>query len=85
MVEVDTASFLAIGATAALAATLVTFGGRWIFVPVVVLELLLGILIGPDILGIAEPDQFIIFFSGSACCSSSPATRSTSSGSAARR
>ena len=63
MVEVDTASFLAIGATAALAATLVTFGGRWIFVPVVVLELLLGILIGPDILGIAEPDQFIIFFS----------------------
>ena len=63
MVEVDTASFLAIGATAALAATLVTFGGRWIFVPVVVLELLLGILIGPDILGIAEPDQFIHFFS----------------------
>jgi Kef-type K+ transport system membrane component KefB len=63
LVEVDTASFLAIGATAALAATLVTFGGRWIFVPVVVLELLLGILIGPDILGIAEPDQFIIFFS----------------------
>ena len=63
MVEVDTASFLAIGATAALAATLVTFGGRWIFVPVVVLELLLGILIGPDILGIAEPDQFILFFS----------------------
>ena len=63
MVEVDTASFLAIGATAALAATLVTFGGRWIFVPVVVLELLLGILIGPDILGIAEPDQFIVFFS----------------------
>jgi Kef-type K+ transport system membrane component KefB len=63
LVEVDTASFLAIGATAALAATLVTFGGRWIFVPVVVLELLLGILIGPDILGIAEPDQFIVFFS----------------------
>ena len=63
MVEVDTASFLAIGATAALAATLVTFGGRWIFVPVVVLELLFGILIGPDILGIAEPDEFILFFS----------------------
>src|SRR6188768_2044144 len=63
MVDVDTGSFLVIGATAALAATLVTFGGRWIFVPVVVLELLLGILIGPDILGIAEPDQFIVFFS----------------------
>ena len=63
MVEVDTASFLAIGATAALAATLVTFGGRWIFVPVVVLELLLGILIGPDILGLAQSDQFVTFFS----------------------
>jgi Kef-type K+ transport system membrane component KefB len=63
MLEVDTGSFLAIGATAALASTLVTFGGRWIFVPVVVLELLLGILIGPDVLGIAKADDFITFFS----------------------
>ena len=63
MVDVDTASFLAIGATAALAATLVTFGGRWVFVPVVVLELLFGILIGPDVLGIAQSDQFVMFFS----------------------
>ncbi len=63
MVDVDTASFLAIGATAGLAATLVTFGGRWIFVPVVVLEILLGILIGPDVLGIAKSDQFVTFFS----------------------
>ncbi len=63
MVEVDTASFLAVGATAALAATLVTFGGRWIFVPVVVLELIFGIIIGPDVLGIAQADQFILFFS----------------------
>lgn len=63
MVDVDTASFLVIGSTAALAATLVTFGGRWVFVPVVVLELLLGIAIGPDVLGLAEADQFILFFS----------------------
>lgn len=63
MVDVDTGSFLVIGFTAALAATLVTFGGRWVFVPVVVLELLLGILIGPDLLGLAESDQFIQFFS----------------------
>jgi Kef-type K+ transport system membrane component KefB len=63
VVDVDTGSFLVIGITAALAATLVTFGGRWIFVPVVVLELLLGILIGPDILGLAQSDQFVTFFS----------------------
>jgi len=63
VVDVDTGSFLVIGSTAALAATLVTFGGRWVFVPVVVLELLLGILIGPDVLGIADSDQFIQFFS----------------------
>jgi Kef-type K+ transport system membrane component KefB len=63
MVGVDTASFLAIGFTAAFAAMLVTFGGRWVFVPVVVLELLLGIVIGPDLLGLAKADDFITFFS----------------------
>jgi Kef-type K+ transport system membrane component KefB len=63
MVDVDTGSFLAIGFTAALAATLVTFGGRWVAVPVVVLEILLGIVIGPDVLDIAQSDQFITFFS----------------------
>ena len=31
--------------------------------PVVVLELVLGIIIGPDVLGLAEPDSFIKFFS----------------------
>src|SRR4029079_17650386 len=63
MVDVDTGSFLVIGLTAALARTLSTSGGRWVFVPVVVLELLLGILIGPDILGLAQSDQFVTFFS----------------------
>jgi Kef-type K+ transport system membrane component KefB len=32
-------------------------------VPVVVLEILLGIVIGPDVLDIAQSDQFITFFS----------------------
>ena len=63
MLEQDTASFLIIATTAAVASTLVTFGGRWIFVPVVVLELVLGILIGPDVLGLVETDTFIQFFS----------------------
>ena len=31
--------------------------------PVVVLELVLGIVIGPDVLGLAEADEFILFFS----------------------
>jgi len=63
VVGVDTASFLAIGLTAALASLLVTFGGRWVVVPVVVLELLFGILIGPDVLGLAQSDEFVQFFS----------------------
>ena len=63
MIEHDTADFLIIATTAAFASTLVTFGGRWIFVPVVVLELVLGILIGPDVLDLVETDSFIQFFS----------------------
>jgi Kef-type K+ transport system membrane component KefB len=63
MLTIDTADFLIIVATAAVASTLVTFGGRWVFVPVVVLELVFGIIIGPDMLGLAEPDSFIEFFS----------------------
>jgi len=63
MLTVDTADFLIIVATAAVASTLVTFGGRYIFVPVVVLELVFGIIIGPDVLGLADPDSFISFFS----------------------
>ena len=31
--------------------------------PVVVLEIVLGILIGPELLSLAEPDEFIEFFS----------------------
>ena len=62
MFTVDTADFLIVVAIAAVAATAVTFGGKRVFVPVVVLELVLGIVIGPDVLGIAERDSFIDFF-----------------------
>ncbi|WP_127474002.1 cation:proton antiporter [Microbacterium sulfonylureivorans] len=33
--------------------------GRWIRVPIVVFELVLGILVGPSVLGWAQPDAFI--------------------------
>ena len=62
MVDVDSGSFLIIVAAGALAALA---GGRlpgWAQVPTVVIEVLAGILIGPDLLGLAEPDRFIEFF-----------------------
>jgi Kef-type K+ transport system membrane component KefB len=63
MLTVDAGSFLAIVAAAAIAGTVAVALGRRIAVPVVVAELVLGILIGPDVLAIAEPDQFVEFFS----------------------
>jgi Kef-type K+ transport system membrane component KefB len=63
MFEVDTGSFLAIVATAAVAGTLVAVaGGRNLFVPVVVVELTLGVLIGPQVLDIAHVNAFTEFF-----------------------
>ena len=63
MVRVDADSFLAIVGAAALAAAIVGIGGRRVIVPVVVLELVFGMVIGPDVLGLAGSDQFINFFS----------------------
>jgi Kef-type K+ transport system membrane component KefB len=63
MVSVDAGSFLAIVTVAALAALSAGVLARWLVVPVVVLELLLGIAIGPEGLGLAKPDDFIDFFS----------------------
>lgn len=60
--DVDAYSFLAIVVVAALAAAIVGIGGRRVVLPVVVLELLLGMVIGPDVLGLADADQFIDFF-----------------------
>ena len=63
MIEVDSGSFFAIILVAALAAiTVVALPARFA-PPVVVLELLLGIVIGPQVLGLAESDDFIDFFS----------------------
>src|SRR3954462_1872815 len=57
-------SFLAVVATAALAGTLATMiTARGVLLPTVVAELVLGVIIGPQVLGI-EVTEFMIFFSG---------------------
>ena len=62
MVDVDSGSFLIIVAAGALAALAGGLLPGWAQVPTVVIEVLAGILIGPDLLGLAEPDEFIEFF-----------------------
>ncbi len=62
MIEVDAESFFAIVAVAALAAVLVAVLPSRFAPPVVVVELLLGILIGPEVLELAMTDDFIEFF-----------------------
>jgi len=62
-VNVDAGSFLAIVATAAIAGTLSAIAGaRGVFVPVVVVELVLGIVIGPQLLDLAQVNTFTEFF-----------------------
>ena len=61
-ISVDAVSFLWIIVTAAVAAILATALGPRVMVPVVVFELVLGIIIGPQVLGLAQPDRFIEFF-----------------------
>lgn len=60
---VDTGSFFAIVLVAALAAVLVAVVPKRFAPPVVVLELLAGILIGPHVLHLAHTDDFVDFFS----------------------
>jgi Kef-type K+ transport system membrane component KefB len=63
VISVDVGSFLAIVATGAIAATVVAVvGARGLFVPVVVVELVLGVLIGPQVLEIAHVNEFTEFF-----------------------
>jgi Kef-type K+ transport system membrane component KefB len=62
VIGVDAASFLVIVATAAIAALLVTTLGPRLVIPVVVVELLLGIIIGPQVAGIAKLDPATQFF-----------------------
>jgi Kef-type K+ transport system membrane component KefB len=63
MIEVDAQSFFVVVGIAALAAiTVAVLPGR-LAPPVVVVELLLGIVVGPEVLDLAESDDFIAFFS----------------------
>ncbi|MBD0282364.1 MAG: cation:proton antiporter [Thermoleophilaceae bacterium] len=62
MIDVDPESFLVIAAVSALAAFVSAFLGRRIAVPVVVLEILAGIVVGPELLGLVQPDDFVDFF-----------------------
>ena len=63
MIHVDTESFFVIVLSAAVAAATVAYvPGRFV-PPVVVIELALGILVGPQVLDLAQEDSFIEFFS----------------------
>lgn len=62
MITVDTDSFFAIVVAAALAAITVAAVPKRFAPPVVVLELALGIAIGPEVLGLAQKDDFVDFF-----------------------
>ena len=62
-VTVEPGQFLAVVATAAVAGTLSAIvTGRGLLLPAVVTELLLGVVIGPQVLGV-EVSKFIEFFS----------------------
>ena len=63
MLEVDAGSFLAIVAVSMTAAALAGAISPRVALPVVVVELVLGIVIGPQVLDLAQPDPFIEFFS----------------------
>src|SRR6201996_1341481 len=63
LIDVDTASFFAIVVVAAVAAITVAVVPKQFAPPVVVLELLLGIVIGPHVLHLAHDSSFIEFFS----------------------
>jgi Kef-type K+ transport system membrane component KefB len=62
-IQVDSGSFFAIVTVAAIAAITVATVPKKFAPPVVVIELMMGILIGPEVLGLAHSDDFIQFFS----------------------
>ena len=63
MLDVDAESFLTVVVVAALAALIAGAVSDRLAVPVVVLEIVLGIVVGPELLGLANPDEFLEFFS----------------------
>lgn len=62
-IEVDSGSFFAIVTVAAIAAITVATVPKRFAPPVVVVELIMGIVIGPEVLGLAHSDDFVEFFS----------------------
>jgi Kef-type K+ transport system membrane component KefB len=63
LIQIDTDSFFVIVVVAAVAAiTVAVIPGRFA-PPVVVVELFIGILVGPEVLDLAKTDDFINFFS----------------------
>jgi Kef-type K+ transport system membrane component KefB len=62
VVDVDSTSFLIIVVAAATAGIFVTVLEARLALPVVVVELMLGIVIGPDVTGLAKVDDFTNFF-----------------------
>ncbi len=63
MIDIDTDSFFVIVTIAAVAAVTVAAVPARLAPPVVVVELLLGIVVGPEVLDLAGTDSFIEFFS----------------------
>jgi len=63
LTEIDTASVLVIVGAAAVAGVLTMLAAPRLVLPVVVLELLLGIVIGPDVIGLAKVDPTTDFLS----------------------
>jgi Kef-type K+ transport system membrane component KefB len=63
VIHVDTDSFFVIVTIAALAAITVAAVPKRYAPPVVVVELLMGIVVGPQVLDLAKTDDFIEFFS----------------------
>src|SRR4051812_22131514 len=63
-IRVDPGSFLAIVAAAAVAGSIAAIAGaRGLFIPVVVVELIAGVLIGPQVFDLAQVNGFTEFFS----------------------
>ncbi|UGS37534.1 cation:proton antiporter [Capillimicrobium parvum] len=61
--KVDATAFLVIVLVAAASAVIVAMFARRLVVPVVVVELVLGIIVGPQVLDLAQVDGFTTFFS----------------------
>jgi Kef-type K+ transport system membrane component KefB len=63
LIDVDTDSFFVIVLIAAVAAVTVAIVPRRFAPPVVVVELMMGIVVGPEVLDLARTSDFIDFFS----------------------